>query len=159
MAHGPVASVLNAPAYLQMYKGGIILEECPISPDQIFKKTSPSYFKFQSGIGLSSHSTLWDKGIEYEFVNHSITILGWGAVDEDGDESVFMDDNVDWDEHKANSYWIVANSWGPAFGEDGFFRVRRGWDDFAIESEALAIIPLLNEDQLDDNFKNDKYLS
>ena len=35
-------------------------------------------------------------------------------------------------------YWKVKNSWGRHFGETGYFRVRRGTDEIAIESMAVA---------------------
>jgi len=39
-------------------------------------------------------------------------------------------------------YWICRNSYGSKFGEEGgHFRVRRGADDFGIESEPSAFIP------------------
>ena len=159
MAHGPVASVINAPRFMQMYKGGVFMQECPISPDQISKKNFLRSSRIQDRLGIGSHKTLWDKNIEWEFVNHSITIVGWGVVAEDDTDSVFLDDTVIWDQHKANSFWIVANSWGENFGEDGFIRIRRGWNDYAIESEALSFIPLLDSNLLDDSFKNEEYLA
>jgi C1A family cysteine protease len=35
-------------------------------------------------------------------------------------------------------YWIVRNSFGPDFGDRGDFYVRRGQNDFGIESEMTA---------------------
>lgn len=35
-------------------------------------------------------------------------------------------------------YWIVKNSWGTEWGENGFFRIRRGTDECAIESIAVG---------------------
>lgn len=31
-----------------------------------------------------------------------------------------------WDTDKSTDYWVVANSWSPAWGENGYFKIRRG---------------------------------
>ena len=51
----------------------------------------------------------YDGGIYSEFIegassNHLVSIVGWGA-----------EDDVE--------FWIVRNSWGDAWGEQGFFRI------------------------------------
>lgn len=143
IAHGPVASVINAPSFLQMYEGGILTEDCPADPKFISKKNGRSS-RFQNGAHISSSLSLWEQNIEWEYVNHSIVILGWG------EESHVS--NKRCETGKASTYWIVANSWGNTFGENGFFKLRRGCNDFAIESEALSVIPLLDESVLDPHF-------
>lgn len=41
--------------------------------------------------------------------SHAVTIVGWGTQN-----------NM--------PYWIVKNSWGATWGEQGFFRIERGRD-------------------------------
>ena len=55
-----------------------------------------------------------------------VVILGWSADKATGDK-----------------YWIVRNSWGDDWGMNGDFYVRRGQDDFALESEMSGFDPVL----------------
>tara|TARA_B110001452_G_scaffold50504_1_gene38596 strand:- start:2206 stop:2490 length:285 start_codon:yes stop_codon:yes gene_type:complete len=56
---------------------------------------------------------------------HAVKLVGWG-VDVQG---------VD--------YWIVANSWSPLWGMDGFFHIRRGTNECGIETTPAAGLPAL----------------
>jgi len=55
---------------------------------------------------------------------HAVKIIGWGKED-NGDE-----------------YWIVANSWGTEWGENGFFRI--GFGECGIEN-VMTGMPLIEE--------------
>jgi cathepsin B len=50
---------------------------------------------------------------------HAIKILGWG-----------VESNV--------AYWLVANSWNTDWGDQGYFKIRRGTDECGIESGICA---------------------
>lgn len=39
-------------------------------------------------------------------------------------------------------YWKVRNSYGGGWGEGGYFKVRRGHNDFGGEGENAAVVPL-----------------
>jgi len=65
-----------------------------------------------------SDISLNDKGISWMDMNHSVVIVGWGK-----------------DEKTDTRYWIVRNSYGPKWGMDGDFLVKRGNNDFGMEVE------------------------
>lgn len=56
--------------------------------------------------------------------DHDISIVGWGET-EDGEK-----------------YWEIRNSWGTHWGEDGFFRLVRGINNMAIESNCTWANPI-----------------
>lgn len=60
-------------------------------------------------------------------IGHIVRIVGWGI------------------ENKI-PYWIVANSWGRRWGENGFFRILRGNNYSNIESYISSGIPDIPSD-------------
>lgn len=50
-------------------------------------------------------------------------MLGWGV--EDG-----------------TPYWLVSTAYGKHWGEEGFFKIRRGTNECGIENSAIAALPL-----------------
>ena len=62
---------------------------------------------------------------------HAIVVLGWGeekVKKEDGTE-----ENV--------KYWIIANSWGRNWGDDGFFKMKIGIKECELEKNFYGCIP------------------
>ena len=48
-------------------------------------------------------------------VNHDISVVGYG-------------------EENGEKFWVIRNSWGTYWGENGYFRLARGINNIAIES-------------------------
>lgn len=70
-------------------------------------KVYQDFYAYDSGIYKKAYGRLLG--------GHAVRLVGYG-------------------EESGVKYWIAANSWGPTWGENGFFRIRRGADECGIES-------------------------
>jgi len=100
-AHGPIPGNLLPPPSFSMYASGVF----QMNDSKGTKKN----------IGTISTSSIVDRNITWQNVQHSIVLVGWG-------------------EENNLKYWIGMNSWGTTFGEGGFFKILRGENDCNIES-------------------------
>ncbi|XP_022932733.1 cathepsin B-like protease 2 [Cucurbita moschata] len=58
-----------------------------------------------------------------ELGGHAVKLIGWGTSD-DGED-----------------YWLLANQWNTGWGDDGYFKIRRGTNECGIEEDVVAGLP------------------
>lgn len=68
-------------------------------PIIVFFHVDHSFYRYRSGIYRS-------KTCESFLHNHAVLLIGYG-----------VENNI--------KYWLMRNSWGPQFGENGYFRIER----------------------------------
>lgn len=56
---------------------------------------------------------------------HAVRVIGWGV-------------------EKGTKYWLVMNSWNEEWGDNGLFKIKRGFNDCEFESEMSAGLPMRN---------------
>uniref|UniRef100_A0A5B7A5W1 Putative cathepsin B-like n=1 Tax=Davidia involucrata TaxID=16924 RepID=A0A5B7A5W1_DAVIN len=54
---------------------------------------------------------------------HAVKLIGWGTTD-DGED-----------------YWLLANQWNRNWGDDGYFKIKRGANECGIEEDVVAGLP------------------
>lgn len=71
-------------------------------------------------------SGIWRQYIPEPALNHEVAVVGWGKDEDSGDQ-----------------YWIVRNSWGTYWGEQGFFKLPIGDPQYnlGIQTDCVAGIP------------------
>ena len=64
------------------------------------------------------------QGVSWKNQNHSVLFVGWGV-----------------EPSTQIKYWILRNSYGSRFGMSGDFLLKRGENDFGIESDLISFYP------------------
>ncbi|MCO5606448.1 hypothetical protein L7F22_060636 [Adiantum nelumboides] len=60
-------------------------------------------------------------------LDHGVLLVGYG-------ESAFSPARL-----KAKSYWIIKNSWGPHWGEKGFYKICRGYNECGMDTMVSTV--------------------
>ncbi|KAM5170151.1 cathepsin 8-like [Mantella aurantiaca] len=81
------------------------------------------------GFGVDLEFFLYDKGIYdgacAESMNHAIIIVGYGTENDE--------------ENGSQDYWIIKNSWGEEWGENGYGKIKRKVNKCSISQMAATI--------------------
>lgn len=85
-----------------------------VAPVSVGIQSQSNYFKlYSSGILTGDHV---DTG---QPIDHAVSLVGFG-------------------EEEGHQYWMLRNSWGTDWGEDGYFRLERGGDNGQLGSYAAV---------------------
>ena len=121
--------------YVGDYYGGCsheaMLKSIQKGPIVVALEAPPDLFYYGDGIyssALKKDAESYDlNGVSrWEKTNHAVVAVGYG----EGPET---DDNG-----QPIKYWLIKNSWGKQWGDNGYFRMKRGTDDMASESMAVS---------------------
>lgn len=108
-------------------KGSYIIEG---KDEEKLKEVVAKYGPVAVGIHAGAFKfTFYKKGVFYDkhcaksedSLNHGVLIVGYGT------------------EKKGGDYWIVKNSWGPKYGEEGYIRMARNRDNMC----GIALVPTI----------------
>lgn len=105
----------------EIYKNGPIV---------VAINATPELYYYKEGIFHSDAKKTegnFEKNVRpWEYTNHAVVIIGWG-------EEVIN--------NKPEKYWIVKNSWGEQWGENGYFKITKGVNMASIEAQSVYIMP------------------
>ncbi|XP_051843741.1 tubulointerstitial nephritis antigen-like [Antechinus flavipes] len=113
------------PYRLSSHEKDIMKELMENGPVQALLEVHEDFFLYKSGIYKHTPASLGKPERYRQHGTHSVKITGWGEeIQPDGQKL---------------KYWTAANSWGPTWGENGYFRIVRGANECDIESFVVGV--------------------
>lgn len=104
-----------------IYHHGPVTATIQVFDPMARERLHQNFYLYQGGI----YGTNWNLGDPRESDGyHAIAVIGWGEE---------LVNNV------PVKYWIIRNSWGPDWGENGYGRIIRGENRIIIESDLWTI--------------------
>ncbi|XP_065210581.1 uncharacterized protein LOC135838755 [Planococcus citri] len=126
----------------------------PKPPQCEAKKKCTEKYKVQNGSIIFLHNTeyqirkeIYENGpitagyrvyLSFRLYKSGIYSKPWFDIMHLGGHAVRV---IGWGEENGTKYWLVANSWGKEWGEEGTFRILRGTDECQFESNMVAGLP------------------
>lgn len=106
-----------------------ITESGEVSGEQAMMDEISAHGPIVCNIAITSEFEAYTGGIFMDHsgataANHQVEIVGYGSNSVTGVK-----------------YWIARNSWGTAFGEQGWFRIIRGVNNLGVESSCVYAVP------------------
>lgn len=117
--NGPIVVGFNTEAGLWHYESGLY-ESAESLLQTAEGDHPPETWGVFKGPQMHNH---WEK------TTHAVVVVGYGENKQEG------------------KFWHVKNSWGPEWGEAGYFKIPRGVDHCAFESMAVHAEPVLGDAQ------------
>ena len=85
---------------------------------------------YKSGVYEHVFTKYWGGRFDpFEMTSHAVLLVGYGTDTSDPSNPI--------------DYWIIKNSWGSDWGEDGYIRFKRGTNECGIESAAVQAFPAI----------------
>jgi len=122
-------------SYVGGYMGGcsevaMMREIYANGPVMVAFQAPPDLFYYTGGIYTGPAPKEEPQGVNgvnvWQQTNHAVVAVGWGV-----------------DKKTGVKYWKLKNTWGLRWGENGYFRIRRGTNECGVESMATKADVLL----------------
>lgn len=116
--------------------GAAMVEELQNGPVAVGFLVNDAFRTYSSGVFVDPGQSVTSEFNPIVSVNHAVLCVGYGVCGKNDPACDGKDEGM--------RYWIVKNSWGKSFGEQGYFKIIRGVNELGIESMPFRAVPIIN---------------